>query len=42
MKIKYNNFIGRLEEATNVFIIIEKKENTFLEFFQNFANVLYK
>ena len=36
------NFIGRLEETSNVFIIIEKKENTILEFYQNFANVLYK
>ena len=36
------NFIGRLEQASNVFIIIEKKENTILEFSQNFANVLYK
>ena len=36
------NFIGRLEEAANVFIIIEKKEQTVLEFSQNFANVLYK
>ena len=36
------NFIGRLTEAANVFIIIEKKENTILEFSQNFANVLYK
>ena len=36
------NFIGRLEEAANVFIIIEKKEHTILEFSQNFANVLYK
>ena len=35
------NFIGRLEEAANVFIIIEKKENTVLEFSQNFANVIY-
>ena len=35
------NFIGRLTEAA-VFIIIEKKENTILEFSQNFANVLYK
>ena len=26
------NFIGRLENAANVFIIIEKKENTILEF----------
>ena len=36
------NFIGRLTEAANVFIIIEKKENTIPEFSQNFANVLYK
>ena len=35
------NFIGRLEQAPNVFIIIEKKENTILEFSQNFANVIY-
>ena len=35
------NFIGRLEQAANVFIIIEKKEHTILEFSQNFANVLY-
>ena len=34
------NFIGKLEEATNVFIIIEKKENTILEFSQNLANVI--
>ena len=26
------NFIGRLEQAANVFIIIEKKEHTILEF----------
>ena len=30
------NFIGRLEQASNVFIIMEKKENTILEFSQNF------
>ena len=36
------NFIGRLREAANVFIIIEKKEHTILEFSQDFANVLYK
>ena len=36
------NFIGRLTEAANVFIIIEKKENTVLEFSKNFANVLHK
>ena len=35
-------FTGRLEQAANVFIIIEKKENTILEFSQNFANVMYK
>ena len=39
--IQQINFIGRLEEAVNVFIIIEKKENTILEFSQNFANVIY-
>ena len=36
------NFIGRLEEEANVFIIIEKKENTILKFSQNHANVIYK
>ena len=40
--IQQINFIGRLAEAANVFIIIEKKENTILEFSQNFANVIYK
>ena len=40
--IQQINFIGRLEEAANVFIIIEKKENTILEFSQNFPNVIYK
>ena len=40
--IQQINFSGRLEQAANVFIIIEKKENTILEFSQNFANVLYK
>ena len=39
--IQQINFIGRLEQAANVFIIIEKKENTVLEFSQNFANVIY-
>ena len=39
--IQQINFIGRLEYAANVFIIIEKKENTILEFSQNFANVIY-
>ena len=36
------NFIGKLEESANVFITIEKKENTILEFSQNLANVIYK
>ena len=36
------NFIGRLENAASVFIIIKKKENTILEFSQNLANVIYK
>ena len=40
--IQQINFIRRLEEAANVFIIIEKKENAILEFSQNFANALYK
>ena len=30
--IQQINFIGRLETAANVFIIIEKKEHTILEF----------
>ena len=40
--IQQINFIGRLDIDANVFIIIEKKEHTILEFSQNFANVLYK
>ena len=40
--IQQINFIGRLAEAVNVFIIIEKKENTILEFSQNLANVIHK
>ena len=42
--IQQINFIERLGqgENANVFIIIEKKEHTILEFSQNFANVLYK
>ena len=40
--IQQINFIGKLEEAANVFIIIEKKEITTLEFSQNLANVIYK
>ena len=36
------NFVGRLEDAANIFIIIEEKEHTIFEFSQNFANVLYK
>ena len=39
--IQQIKFIGRLTEAANVFIIIEKKENTVLEFSQNLANVIY-
>ena len=39
--IQQIKFIGRLKQAANVFIIIEKKENTILEFSQNFANVIY-
>ena len=39
--IQQINFIGKLEKAANVFIIIEKKEHTVLEFSQNFANVIY-
>ena len=39
--IQQINFIGRLEEASDVFIIIEKKENAILEFSQNFANVIF-
>ena len=37
--IQQINFIARLEEAANVFIMIEEKEQTILEFSQNFANV---
>ena len=40
--IQQINFIGKLEEEANVFIIIKKKENTILEFSQNLANVIYK
>ena len=40
--IQQINFIGRLTEAANVFMIIEKEEHTILEFSQNFANVIYK
>ena len=41
--IQQINFVGKLEEeAANVFIIIEKKENTILEFSQNLANVIYR
>ena len=36
------NYIGKLEEAANVFIIIEKKENTILEISQDLASVIYK
>ena len=40
--IQQINFVGRLEEKANVFIIIEKEEYTISGFSQNFANVLYK
>ena len=40
--IQQISFIGRIEVNANIFIIIEKKEETVLEFSQNFANVLYK
>ena len=40
--IQQINFIGKLEEAANVFIITEKKENTILEFSQNLANGICK
>ena len=40
--IQQINFIGKLEVAANVFIIIEKKENTILQFSQNLANVICK
>ena len=36
------NFNGRLDADANVFVYIEKKEHTILEFSQTFANVLYK
>ena len=39
--IQQINFIGRLTEAANVFIIIEKKEKHILEFSQNLANIIY-
>ena len=40
--IQQINFIGQSEQDANIFVIIEKKENTILEFSQNVANVLYK
>ena len=40
--IQQINFIGKLEEEANLFIIIEEKENTILKFSQNLANVMYK
>ena len=39
--IQQINFIGRLTEAANVFMVVEKKEHTILEFSQSFANVIY-
>ena len=38
--IQQINFVGRLEEEANVFIIIEKKERTILEFSKNVSKVL--
>ena len=40
--IQQINFIGKLEEAANVFIIIEKKEKHYIRIFTNLANVIYK
>ena len=40
--IQQINLIGRLEEAANVFITIEKKGNTILKLSQNLVNVIYK
>ena len=40
--IQQINFIGKLEQTANVFIIIEKKKNTILELSKNLANVIYK
>ena len=40
--IQQINLIGRLEEAANAFITIEKKGNTILKLSQNLANVKYK
>ena len=40
--IQQITFVGRLEEQATIFVIIEKKEHTILEFSQHFANILYK
>ena len=40
--IQQINFTGKLEEAANACIIIEKKESTILEYSQSLANVIYK
>ena len=40
--IQQISFTGRTEVASSIFIIIEKKENTILEFSHRFVNVLYK
>ena len=40
--IQQINFIGRLTEAANILIKIEKNDNIILEFSQNLANVVYK
>ena len=39
--IQQINFIGRLTEAANVFMVVKKKEHTILEFSQSFANIIY-
>ena len=40
--IQQINLIGRLEQAANVFIIIEKKRKYHFRIFTKFSNVLYK
>ena len=36
------NFIGKLQKEATLFFIIEKKEETIIDFLQNSADVLYK
>ena len=38
--IQQINFIGRLDEAANVFIIIEKKRKYYIRIFTKFCNIL--